>query len=195
MSLRISISKSCRKAVKPTMNKALFLDRDGIINVDHGYVYQSENFNFAPEIFDLCHRFVAQNYVLVVVTNQSGIARGLYSEADFTRLTEWMTTRFKEQGIDIAGVYHCPHHPSKGLDEYRIQCSCRKPMPGMLVQAAQELKLDLSQSIIVGDKLSDAMAGKQAGTKRQILLMSDYLQKENIPSAFERVSCLNEINP
>lgn len=177
------------------MNKALFLDRDGIINVDHGYVFKSDDFSFTPEIFDLCRRFLAHKYVLVVVTNQSGIARGLYSEEDFNRLTEWMKARFQDQGISIAGVYHCPHHPTKGSNEYRKHCGCRKPEAGMLLQAAKELNLDLTESVILGDKVSDCQAGKQAGTKRQILLMSDYLQKESIPSAFECVRCLSEVNP
>jgi D-glycero-D-manno-heptose 1,7-bisphosphate phosphatase len=177
------------------MNKALFLDRDGIINVDHGYVFKPDDFNFTSKIFDLCRRFVAQNYILVVVTNQSGIARGMYSEEDFNRLTEWMTACFLEQGITIAGVYHCPHHPTKGSNQFRKHCSCRKPEPGMLLQAANELNIDLSESVILGDKLSDGHAGKQAGTKRQILLMSDYLQKGTIPAEFEYVNCLSEVIP
>lgn len=177
------------------MNKALFLDRDGIINIDHGYVYKPSEFIFTSDIFELCHRFTEQNYVLVVVTNQSGIARGLYTEEDFETLSYWMKARFQEQGLSIAGVYYCPHHPTKGSDQYRINCACRKPQPGMLLRAAKELDLDLTKSVMLGDKMSDAQAGKQAGTERQILLMSDYLQKESIPSAFEYVSDLNEVKP
>lgn len=177
------------------MNKALFLDRDGIINIDHGYVFKPEQFEFKTQIFELCKRFARQGYLLVVVTNQSGIARGLYTEDDFHLLTQWMTSYFAKQNVTIAKVYYCPHHPTKGHSSYLQACDCRKPQPGMLLQAAQELNIDLSESIIVGDKDSDAQAGVYAGTKRQIILNSTYLENHQQIDGVEYVADLADIKP
>ncbi|HOF20748.1 MAG TPA: HAD-IIIA family hydrolase, partial [Bacteroidales bacterium] len=93
------------------MNKALFLDRDGVINVDRGYVFRIDDFEFIPGIFELCRKYQSEGYLIIVVTNQAGIARELYSEEDFEGLTDWMTDRFRDRGIEIAKFYHCPHHP------------------------------------------------------------------------------------
>ena len=152
------------------MNKAVFLDRDGVINIDHGYTHTKEEFNFFEGVFAACRRFQSLGYIIVVVTNQAGIARGYYSESDFESLTDWMLGRFKEEGVDIAGVYHCPHHATEGFGEYKVACDCRKPEPGMLLAAAAELDIDLSASIIVGDKESDIQAGRNAGLKKCILI-------------------------
>ena len=129
-------------------NKALFLDRDGIINVDHGYVYKIEDFEFLDGIFDLVKLFSDKGYLIFVVTNQSGIGRGYYKEKDFSLLTEWMVKKFKEHSIDIAQVYHCPHAPESN-------CHCRKPETGMIEKAIETYDIDLSNSWMIGDKQSD----------------------------------------
>lgn len=140
------------------MNKALFLDRDGVVNVEKNYVHRIEDFQFMEGIFDLGRRFCQAGYLIVIVTNQAGIARGYYTQAQFQRLSDWMRDRFREQGVEIAGIYHCPHHPS-----INGECDCRKPHPGMLLKAASDLDLDLAQCVLLGDKPSDLEAGKRAG--------------------------------
>lgn len=155
-----------------TLNKAIFLDRDGVINRDDGYVYQPETFHFLPSVFEACRHFQKRGYLLVIVTNQSGIARGYYTEDDFHQLTQWMLQEFQSQGVQIAGVYYCPHHPDKGLGHYLQDCQCRKPMPGMLLEAIQEHQIDPSQSIMIGDKASDMLAAQQAQIAQGILVLS-----------------------
>jgi len=143
---------------------ALFLDRDGVINVEKNYLYRQEDFEFIDGIFDLCHYFQEKGYKIFVVTNQSGIARGYYSEEDFLKLTAWMEAEFAKKGVVIEKTYFCPHHP-----EITGECECRKPRPGMLLQAAKEFEIDLPKSVIVGDKQRDIEAGKNAGLQRYYL--------------------------
>ena len=146
------------------MNRpALFLDRDGVINVDHGYVHTPENFQFIEGVFDLVAAANQAGYLVVVVTNQAGIGRAYYSEAQFHELTHWMMARFAEHGGQIDRVYFCPCHPEHGIGEYRRESEFRKPAPGMLLQAQSELSIDLGQSIFIGDKRSDMAAGRAAG--------------------------------
>jgi len=151
-------------------NKALFLDRDGVINVDLGYVHRREAFHFQPGIFELCRAAQAQGYLLVVVTNQAGVARGYYSEADFHDLTEWMLGEFSSRQIRIERVYFCPYHPIHGKGAYKRDSPDRKPKPGMLRRAARELGIDLSKSMIIGDSDSDVAAGIAAGIPTRVLL-------------------------
>ncbi|NWG73787.1 MAG: HAD family hydrolase [Rubrivivax sp.] len=153
-----------------TGDRALFLDRDGVINVDRHYVHRIEDFEFVPGIFDLCAHAQAAGYRLVVVTNQAGIARGYYTQADFELLTRWMVETFAQRGIAIDRVYHCPFHPTAGLGDYRRESFDRKPNPGMLLRARDELGLDLARSAFVGDKDSDMEAGRRAGVGRLIKL-------------------------
>lgn len=155
------------------MKKAAFLDRDGVINLDHGYVSRVEDFEWVPGVLDAAKRLHDAGYLLVVVTNQSGIGRGYYSEADFESLTVWMKRKFAEAGAPLAGVYFCPHHPTKAFGGYRTECTCRKPQPGMLVRAASELDIDISRSIMFGDKPSDMQAGLGAGCPERVLLGTD----------------------
>jgi D-glycero-D-manno-heptose 1,7-bisphosphate phosphatase len=153
------------------LRKALFLDRDGVINVEKNYVWRIEDFEFLPGIFDLCELAMRLGYRLVVITNQAGIGRGYYSEADYLHLTDWMVQQFHERGIVIDRVYHCPYHPTAGIGEYRQDSFYRKPNPGMLLTARDELGLDLSRSVLVGDKDSDIEAGAAAGVKSNIKLV------------------------
>jgi D-glycero-D-manno-heptose 1,7-bisphosphate phosphatase len=153
---------------------ALFLDRDGVINVDHGHVHRIVDFEFVPGIFDLA-RFVVRNlgWPIVVVTNQAGIGRGLYDEAAFQALTHWMCERFEAESAPIARVYHCPYHPEHGVGRYRQDHPWRKPNPGMLLQAAKDLELDLARSALVGDRISDIECAHAAGLSLRILVDAD----------------------
>lgn len=148
----------------------LFLDRDGVINIDHGYVHTPENFKFIDGIFEVVTTANQAGYLVVIVTNQSGIGRGYYSEEQFHVLTEWMKTKFIENGGRIDAVYFCPYHPDHGIGEYRQETDFRKPAPGMLLQAQRELDIDFERSILIGDKLSDMRAGSRAGIKKLIFL-------------------------
>jgi len=151
--------------------KALFLDRDGVINVDRHHVHRIEDFEFLPGIFELCAAAVERGFLLVVVTNQAGIGRGLYTESDFQRLTTWMVDAFQQRGITIARVYHCPFHPTAGIGDYRRESFDRKPNPGMLIKARDDLGLDLAGSVLIGDKDSDMAAGRAARVGRLLRLL------------------------
>lgn len=170
------------------MSKALFLDRDGVVNVDHDYVHKVEEFDFIDGIFELCRRFQEEGYRIVIVTNQSGIARQRYSEADFAELSRWMIAQFAEQGVEINGVYHCPHHP-----DITGSCRCRKPEPGMLLDAAKDLHLDLERSIMIGDKERDIEAAIRAGVPKQYLFDPAYHGKATrataVVTSLEAVPC------
>jgi len=151
------------------MTPALFLDRDGVINVEKHYLYKIEEFEFIDGVFECCRYFQHQGYKLIIVTNQGGIAQGLYTEHDYQALTEWMLDAFKQQAIHIDGVYHCPHHPKFSGD-----CDCRKPKPGLLQQAQKAHQIDLEKSILVGDKLSDIQAGQAAGLSQCFLIRTGH---------------------
>lgn len=151
------------------LRKALFLDRDGVINIDKGYVHKISDCEFMDGIFDLCRAARDKGYLLIVITNQAGIARGYYTEDDFQTLMAWMREEFRRQGCPLDDVYHCPFHEN-GLGEYRRASPDRKPEPGMILKAAAHHGLDLSRSILIGDKDSDIEAGERAGVGRNILV-------------------------
>ena len=146
------------------MQKALFLDRDGIINVEVNYLHKIKDFVFIDGIFELCKYYQKLGFIIIVVTNQSGIARNYYNEKDFEILTSWMIKEFTKNNIEIKKVYYCPHHPN-----FSSTCSCRKPEAGMLLEAQKEFDIDISKSIIVGDKESDIEAGINAGINETYL--------------------------
>ena len=143
--------------------KAVFLDRDGVINEDFGYVSARENFIFKEGIFEALRGFMKLGYALFVVTNQSGIARGFYTQEQFLTLNSWMLGEFEKQGVFVKKVYFCPHSPQQS-------CECRKPKSGMILAAKREFGVDLKRSILVGDKLSDIEAGLNAGVGRNFLI-------------------------
>lgn len=152
------------------MNKAIFLDRDGVINIDHGYTHSIESFGWIDGVKESCKTLVEMGYQLIVVTNQAGIGRGLYTEDDFQQLTHWMKQQFALADAPLRDVYFCPHHPTAAKGEYLKQCSCRKPQPGMLLAAQQQHQLALVESWFVGDKASDMQAAQQAGVPHRVLV-------------------------
>jgi D-glycero-D-manno-heptose 1,7-bisphosphate phosphatase len=170
------------------MQPAAFLDRDGVINVDHGYVVRREDFVFVPGVLEAARTLAGLGFQLVVVTNQSGIGRGLYTAADFDALTDWMRGVFADAGAPLAGVYYCPHHPTDAVGPYRTACRCRKPQPGMLLDAARELRLDLARSVLFGDKPSDLQAAQAAGVPLRVLLGTDGLAVPDAPQPPELAS-------
>lgn len=153
--------------------KALILDRDGVVNIDKDYVHRAEEFEFIDGVFDLCRMAIEQGYRIIVITNQSGIGRGYYTEDDFHALTGWMKAQFAAEGITIAQVYFCPYHPVHGIGKYRQDSYDRKPNPGMIIKAAQDFDLDLSNCILVGDRESDMKAAQTAGVGHKVLYRPD----------------------
>jgi D-glycero-D-manno-heptose 1,7-bisphosphate phosphatase len=146
-----------------SLRPALFLDRDGVINVDHAYVCTQDRFELIDGIFELCRYAKKLDYLIVVITNQAGIGRGYYTEQQFLEFTEWMCRVFEDQEAAIDKVYFCPFHPEFGIGQYKKDSPFRKPGPGMILQAVQEFGVDLKSSVLVGDKVSDIQAGVAAG--------------------------------
>jgi len=140
--------------------RAIFLDRDGVINVDHGYVHKIEDFEFIPRTVEALKRLAQEDYKLIITTNQSGIAREYYTEEQMHEVHEWMCKRLAEEGVIIDQIYYCKHHP-----KITGECECRKPKPGMLLRAAEDFGLSLSESWMIGDKDKDVFAGREANTK------------------------------
>ena len=145
------------------MTRALFLDRDGVINQDLGYVHRPDQVRFIDGIFPLVRAARDAGFLSIVVTNQSGIGRGLFTEDQFKSLTHWMEKRFQEQGVALDRVYHCPDHPTAGQGIYRRESAWRKPAPGMLLQAASDFGLNLGASAMIGDQARDMAAARAAG--------------------------------
>jgi len=143
--------------------KTIFLDRDGVINKDVNYAYKIVDFEFIDGIFEVCIYFQNLGYKIIIVTNQSGISRGYYSENDFQTITSWMLAQFKKNNINILDIFHCPHSPDFG-------CNCRKPKPGMLLNARNKHNIDMQDSWIIGDKEADIIAGISSGITNTILI-------------------------
>jgi D-glycero-D-manno-heptose 1,7-bisphosphate phosphatase len=149
--------------------RALILDRDGVVNEDSGYLHRIEDCRFVEGIFALTQAFARRHFAILIITNQSGIGRRLYTEADFARLMGWMRGEFAREGVEIAGIYHCPDAPDTVPPSTWNGHRLRKPGPGMVLKAAQELSLDLARSWLVGDKLGDIEAGRAAGVGSLVL--------------------------
>lgn len=135
--------------------KALFLDRDGVINEDIEYPHKPRHIIFKPGIFDFCKAALKKGYIIVVVTNQAGVAKGYFTEDDVKSLHEWMKGEFVKHGIPIDAFYYCPYHKDAKVEAYKKDSYCRKPRPGMFIQAAEELDIEIDKSIVIGDKPSD----------------------------------------
>lgn len=145
--------------------KAIFLDRDGTINVDKDYMYKTEDFEFVEGVIEGLQILSKLGYIFIVVTNQAGIARGYYTEEDLEKLNDFMKAKFLDYGVKIEKCYFCPHHYEKGIGKYKIDCDCRKPKPKMLLDGIKEFSIDPTKSYMIGDKLSDIDAGINAGVK------------------------------
>lgn len=155
-------------------HRAVFLDRDGVINTEVDYLHRIADFAFVPGTPQALARLQAAGWALVVVTNQSGIARGRYSEADYQALSAHIGAELARHGVRLDAVLHCPHLPDAAVAAYRTACDCRKPAPGMILRAAAALGLDLAASVIVGDKRSDLDAGRAAGVGTCVLVRSGH---------------------
>ncbi len=150
-------------------NKAVFLDRDGVINEDYGFVHRIEDFHIYPEVFPALKKLQKAGYKLLIVTNQSGIAVGYYTEEDFKKLTKHMLLVFEKEGIKIDKVYYCPHHPEGIIPELTMKCDCRKPESGMIRQGIKEFNIDPSRSFLIGDKENDIKAAHKEGIKAALV--------------------------
>lgn len=164
-------------------NKAVFLDRDGVINVDKGYVGPIEDFSFCVGVQDALALIKSKGFLTVLCTNQSGIARGRYALADFLRTTAFMQQCLQLHASRFDGIYFCPHHPQAQLEKYRCMCSCRKPNPGMFMQAVQELNIDVRGSVAVGDRARDLLGPQSLGVKNLVLISPEKSEVQQAPFA------------
>jgi D,D-heptose 1,7-bisphosphate phosphatase len=142
---------------------AVLLDRDGVLNEDRGHVHAPGEFGWMPGAVEAVKWLNDEGYLVMVVTNQAGIARGLYTEDEYRAFERWISDRLRERGAHIDAWYHCPHHPTVGVGELRVVCDCRKPAPGMLLRAIDEWELDPSRCLFLGDKDTDLEAARGAG--------------------------------
>ena len=152
--------------------KTIFLDRDGVINEENNYVHKIEDFKFIRGVFETCKYLINLNYEIIIITNQSGIARGYYTLFEYQKLTKWMLNQFSKKNISILDVFFCPHGP-------KSKCSCRKPKPGMFIQAKKKYNIDMKKSWMIGDKEVDILASNSAGIENTILVRSGHLINES----------------
>ena len=152
--------------------KTIFLDRDGVVNKEVRYLYKLSDFEFIDGIFDACLYFQKLGYEIIIISNQSGIARGYYNENDYRKLTEWMLGQFNDNGINILDTFYCPHDPAS-------LCECRKPKPGMFIEAKDKYNISMKDSWMIGDSESDIKAANAAGISKTILVRSGHLVDES----------------
>ena len=176
----------------PEKKPAVFLDRDGTINVDKHYLHKIEDFEFIPGALQAIKTLKNAGYTVVVVTNQSGVARGYFSMGDVIELHEHIQKELAVEGTGIDAFYICPHHPDKGLGKLRIECDCRKGQPGLLFQASADLGIDLHRSYMVGDKVADIVAGENAGC-RAILVLTGYGRQTRLQIDEEKVNICEDL--
>ena len=170
------------------MNSALFLDRDGVINIDYGYVYTKDRFVFHDGIFELVNKANSYGYLVIVVTNQAGIAKGLYTEKDFNILTKWVSENFDQNKGKIEKTYFCPFHKDAVIEKYKKDSLDRKPSPGMIYKACKEFNIDPKKSLLVGDRISDIEAGISSNIGKSI-----YYGTNLCDLAYRSVSKLSDI--
>ncbi|MGJ8694378.1 MAG: D-glycero-beta-D-manno-heptose 1,7-bisphosphate 7-phosphatase [Thalassotalea sp.] len=169
------------------LKPAIFLDRDGVINKEINYLHKIEDFEFTQGCISALQKMQASGYLLFIITNQAGIGRGYYTEEDFHTLNTWMLNTLKKNNIHITEVRFCPHHPTNGIGEYKIDCNCRKPKTGMLKPLIDNYQIDTQKSILIGDKLSDITAGESANISTLILVKSGHKLPEHIPPKVDYV--------
>ena len=152
--------------------KTIFLDRDGVINKEVNYLHKIENFEFIEGIFDACLYFQNLGYKIIIISNQSGIARGYFNENDYKNLTQWMLGQFYKNSISILDIFYCPHGPES-------ECDCRKPKPGMFIDAKYKYNISMKESWMIGDSETDIKAANTAGISNTILVRSGHLIDES----------------
>ena len=168
--------------------KTIFLDRDGVINKEVNYLYRIEEFVFLDGIFEACKYFQSIGFEIIIITNQSGIGQGFYSKNDFKILTDWMLEQFQNKNIKILDIFYCPH-------DQNSHCNCRKPMPGMILEAQKKHGIDLNLSWMIGDKESDIISANTAGVKNTILLRSGHkIDEKSSKASFIKNSILETLN-
>lgn len=153
--------------------KVAFLDRDGVINEEVNYLHNIDGFKYTYKCVDGLKELISLGYKLIIVTNQAGIARGYYTESEYKTLTQWYLSDLKRHGVDVLDVFHCPHHIDGVVSELAMKCSCRKPNPGMLLDAINKYDVDVKNSIMLGDKQSDLDAAFNAGIKTGYLILKE----------------------
>ncbi|WP_084644050.1 D-glycero-alpha-D-manno-heptose-1,7-bisphosphate 7-phosphatase [Ferrimonas futtsuensis] len=171
--------------MQDSLIKVAFLDRDGVINKEVNYLFEIKHFEFTHKCIDALNILGELGYKIIVVTNQAGIARGFYTEHDYKLLTNWYLKELQRYGVEVLAVYHCPHHPEGKVAKFAEVCNCRKPAPGMINAAMRDFEIDLKNSIIVGDKESDCVAGARAGVGKQYLVNSGHVLREQDYSKYE----------
>ncbi|CAN5534220.1 D-glycero-alpha-D-manno-heptose-1,7-bisphosphate 7-phosphatase [soil metagenome] len=172
--------------------KGLFLDRDGVINREIGYLSKAEEVIFVDGIFSLCRTAQSLGYRLMVITNQAGIARGYYTEEAFQDLMSWMRDEFRREQVELDAVYHCPYHPEHGIGHYKQEHEDRKPGIGMLLRGQKAFDLDLAQCVMIGDRCTDVVAANAAGL-RQAFLIAGTEDDAACGGAFLPVRSLHEV--
>tara|TARA_B100000989_G_scaffold189792_1_gene142920 strand:- start:2396 stop:2953 length:558 start_codon:yes stop_codon:yes gene_type:complete len=151
-------------------HKVAFLDRDGVINFDYGHIGNIKRFDFIPDSLKGMRSLMNLGYKIIIITNQSGIARGLYSEDDFHNLMNQVIKRLRKHSIEILKYYYCPHHPDSNIPKYKKKCFFRKPQPGMILKAMDDFEIDLDSSFLAGDNITDIISGERAGLKNLCLI-------------------------
>lgn len=184
------------------MNKAVFLDRDGTINVEKNYLYKKEDFEFLPGVIEAMKKLQDEGFLLFIITNQSGIGRGYYTEEDFNKLNTWMLNELEKNAVNITKVYYCPHLPDASVIKYRVVCNCRKPALGMYRQAIEDYKIDIDNSYAIGDKIRDCSICEKTGCRGYLISDAEKpgiikavkeKQYKNIEYAADLFSAVNKI--